>query len=49
MQRKENWKGRFHASITIEDETTKKNALEENETQREYYLVSTLLGSIITN
>ena len=36
---KKKGKGRFHASTTMEDETTQKNASERKETRREYYLL----------
>ena len=38
--------GRFHASVVVE-ETSKKYVPEEKETRMEYYLVSTLYGSLI--
>ena len=39
--------GNFHASTAVE-ETSHKITPEEKETRREYYLVSSLSGSIIT-
>ena len=48
-QAKQRGKGRFHASIAIVDETTQKNASNEKETRREYYLVLVLSRSSITS
>ena len=39
--------GIFHASTTVE-ENSKEDAPEEKETRREYYLISALYGSLIT-
>ena len=46
---KQGREGRSHAYNATEYETTKKNASEENETRREYYLVSSISGSITTS
>ena len=48
-QAKQRGKGIFHAYIAIVDETTQKNASNEKETRRDYYLVSVLSGSSITS
>ena len=45
---KENGKIGFHTSTTIEYETPQKNAPEEKETRREYYLFSKLFGYLTT-
>ena len=46
---KKNSEERFHTSTEVEDETPQKNAPEEKEKMKDYYLVSTLSISIITS